>query len=230
MPPSLRGWRRRSRTRAALAEHIAWLRDDALPRANDDWQTGPEQFEQLVALRRLEADGDEILAVGEQMLADESAARLAVAPRSTRPSAAEVGDLVKDDHPATFPEALEAYRDAMDRARTFMVEQAWRRRHSRTGSRHRDAGLPAPRDPIRRLLPAGAIRRRSGGHLHRHATRLTGHVARAQLRLDQQHLVHEAYPGHHLQLAAANANPSLVRALSRVRPSSTRAGPSTASG
>src|SRR6185503_16815087 len=64
--------------RAALDEHMAWLRSDLLPRADGAWQTGTEGFEQLVALRRLEATGDEILAVGEQMLAEESAAREAI--------------------------------------------------------------------------------------------------------------------------------------------------------
>ena len=37
-------------------------------------------------------------------------------------SPAEVTDLVKENHPATFPEAIEEYRKAMDRARDFIVE------------------------------------------------------------------------------------------------------------
>jgi uncharacterized protein (DUF885 family) len=41
--------------------------------------------------------------------------------------------------------------------------------------------------------------------------------------------VHEAYPGHHLQLSAAITNPSLVRLFSAA-PEFARAGPSTASG
>ncbi len=40
--------------------------------------------------------------------------------------------------------------------------------------------------------------------------------------------IHEAYPGHHLQLSAANAHPSLSAPRS-TRPSSSRAGACTAS-
>ena len=110
---------------AALDEHITWLRDDALPRANGSWQTGPEGLEQLIALRQLEADGDEILAVGERMLAEETAAREATcAEIDPTLSPAEVGDLVKDDHPRTFPDALEAYRASMAQARAFVEKSA----------------------------------------------------------------------------------------------------------
>jgi uncharacterized protein (DUF885 family) len=204
------------RTRRALEEHIAWLRTDAMPRASDDWQTGPEGFEQLVALRRLEATGDEILAVGEQMLADESAARLAVcAEIDPTLSPAAVGDLVKDDYPATFPEALEAYREAMDRARAFMVEH--------------DLATPPKQDRLRVIETPAYLR---------HVIPFAAYYQPARFDADpigiyivtppgspdmwREHnyasisntSVHEAYPGHHLQLAAANANPSLVRALS----------------
>ncbi len=170
--------------RAALDEHVAWLRSDALPRANGAWQTGREGFEQLVALRALDAAPDEILAVGEQMLAEETAGRERVSAEiDPTLSPADVTDLVKEDHPATFPEAIEEYRKAMDRARDFIVEHDLATLpDAGSPAGDRDAVVRAPPHPVRGLLPAGALRPGSDRHLHRHAARLTGHVARAQLR------------------------------------------------
>src|SRR5688500_943121 len=110
-------------TKAALEEHTGWLRDDVLPRATADWKAGPERFDEMVRLRELEADADEILAVGEELLVSEKAARDALCGEiEPGASPAEVADIVKDDHAATFAEALNEYRDSMDRARAFAVE------------------------------------------------------------------------------------------------------------
>ena len=100
-----------------------WLRTDVLPRANGKWSAGPERFEEMIRLRELGADGDEILAVGEELLVSEKAARDAVcAEIDPTLSPDEVADLVKDDHAPTFAESLQEYRAAMDAARGFVVE------------------------------------------------------------------------------------------------------------
>jgi uncharacterized protein (DUF885 family) len=203
-------------TRAALEEHVGWLRDKVLPRADTAWQTGPEGFERLVELRRLDADADEILAVGEQMLADESAARDAIcAEIDPTLEPAEVGDTIKEDHPSSFPEALEAYREAMDRARAFVVE-------------HDLATLPE-QDRLRvietpsferHLIPFAAYYQPARFDADAAGTYIVTPPSAPEMWREHNYAsisntsVHEAYPGHHLQLSAANANPSLVRALS----------------
>ena len=203
-------------TKAALVEHAAWLRDDVLPRADRDWSAGPERFGEMVRLRELEADGDEILAVGEELLVSEKAARDALRDEiEPGASAEEVADAVKDDHAATFPEALEEYRTTMARARDFVVER----------------GLATPPDEdnlniietpsfIRHLIPFAAYyepakfdRRPVGTYI------VTPPSAPEMMREHNRSSisntsVHEAYPGHHLQLSAAITNPSLVRLFS----------------
>ena len=202
-------------TRSALDEHATWLRDEILPEADGGWQTGPELLEELIRLRALEAGGDEILAVGEEILVAERAARDAVmAEIDPTLGPDEVADLVKADHPATFPEALEAYREAMARARAFVVEhdivtlppnEALRIIETPPYDRHLTpfaAYYDPPRfdpDPVGTYVvtpPADEAMWRE----HSYASiSNTG--------------VHEAYPGHHVQLSAANINPSLVRGL-----------------
>ena len=203
-------------TRTALEAHVRWLRDEALPNATADWVAGPEHFEEIVRLRELEASGDEILAVGEQMLADATAARDAVCaeidPTLTPP---EVADLVKDDHATTFVESLGEYRSSMDAARAFVVE-------------HELATLPEEdhlsviETPsfIRHLIPFAAYYEPAkfdpvpvGTYI------VTPPATPAMMREHNRSSigntsVHEAYPGHHLQLSAAVTNPSLVRILS----------------
>src|SRR5881397_3718477 len=93
--------------KAALDDQSRWLRDEILPHAEADWRAGPGGFEQLLALRALGATGDEILEIGETMLAEATAARDAIcAEIDPAMTPAEVGEEVKGNHPATFPEAL----------------------------------------------------------------------------------------------------------------------------
>jgi uncharacterized protein (DUF885 family) len=204
-----------SATREGLDAHAAWLRDDVLPRADGDWRTGPEDFEQLVSLRALEATGDEILAVGEQILVEEHAARDAVcAEIDPTLDPAEAGALVKGDYPDNFPEALEAYREAMDRARAFLVE--------------RDLATPPPQDTLRvietpsflrHLIPFAAYYEPARFDPDPTGTYVVTPPSSQEMWQEHNYAsisntsVHEAYPGHHLQLSAAITNPSLVRLL-----------------
>ncbi|HEY7737414.1 MAG TPA: DUF885 domain-containing protein [Candidatus Limnocylindria bacterium] len=203
-------------TVAALDVHQAWLRDDVLPRSNAAWETGPEQFEELVRLRELEASGDEIQAVGEEMLAEGHAQRNAVcAEIDPARTPAEVADLVKNDYPPTFEEALEEYRRSMDRARAFVAE-------------HDLATLP-PNDTlvvietpsyIRHLVPFAAYFEPARFDPIPQGTYIVTPPETPDMMREHNYAsisntsVHEAYPGHHQQLSAAITNPSLVRLFS----------------
>jgi uncharacterized protein (DUF885 family) len=200
-------------TAQALDAHDRWLRSVAMPRATGGWQTGPDELDEIIALRELMARADEILAVGEELLASERAARdalcLEIDPTRTP---AEVHELVKRDHPASFPEALAAYRHDMDRARRFVVEQDLATLPA--GERLVVVETPAYQ---RHLVPFAAYHQPArfddepvGMYL------VTPPATPAMMREHNRAAisntsVHEAYPGHHLQLSAAITNPSLVR-------------------
>jgi uncharacterized protein (DUF885 family) len=203
-------------TKAALDEHATWLRTDVLPRAERTWAAGPERFEEMVRLRELEAGGDEIAAIGEDLLGSEKAAREAVAAEiEPGASAEEVSDVVKNDHAATFVDALGEYRDAMDRARAFVVEH----------------GLATPPDEdhlnvmetptfIRHLIPFAAYYEPAKFDPRPVGTYIVTPPSTPEMMREHNRAsisntsVHEAYPGHHLQLSAAITNPSLVRLFS----------------
>ena len=203
-------------TRAALDDHDAWLRDEVLPGASADWRAGPEQFEEIVRLRELTAAGDEILAVGEQILADERTARAATSQElDPTLSPEEVADLVKDDHPASFGEALEEYRRSMAAARRFVIDHD-------LATMPADDTLVVIETPsyLRHLIPFAAYYdpprfdpRPTGTYIVTPPE--TPEMMREHCYASISNTsVHEAYPGHHLQLASARTNPSLVRVIS----------------
>ena len=200
----------------ALEAHAAWLRDDVLPRADGEWALGPERFEELVRLRELDADGDEILAVGEELLASEKAAREAlVGEIEPGGSPADAAERVKGEHAATFAESLAEYRASMDRARDFVVE-------------HDLATLPEEdhlnviETPafIRHLIPFAAYYEPAKFDPAPVGTYIVTPPSSPEMMREHNRAsisntsVHEAYPGHHLQLSAAITNPSTVRMFS----------------
>jgi len=203
-------------TRKALEEHGEWLRTDVLPRATADWRAGPEQFEEIVRLRELMANGDEILAVGEGILADERAARAATSQElDPTLSPEEVADLVKNDHPTSFGDALEEYRRSMDAARRFVIDHD-------LATMPADDSLVVIETPsyLRHLIPFAAYYDPPRFDPRPTGTYIVTPPATPEMMREHCYAsisntsVHEAYPGHHLQLASARTNPSLVRVIS----------------
>jgi len=203
-------------TKVALEQHRQWLHDDVLPRADAEWKTGPERFEEMVRLRELEADADEILAVGEELLQSEKSARDALS-REIDPSATleEVADLVKNDHADTFAESLIEYRESMDRARAFVVE-----RGLATPPEEDHLNVIETPSFIRHLIPFAAYYEPAKFDPTPVGTYIVTPPSSPEMMREHNRAsisntsVHEAYPGHHLQLSAAVTNPSLVRLFS----------------
>jgi uncharacterized protein (DUF885 family) len=203
-------------TKAALAHHAEWIRNDVLPRATAEWTAGPERFEEMVRLRELDADGDEILAVGEELLVTEKRARDALgAEIEPGGSVEQVADAVKDDHATTFAEALDEYRDAMARSRAFVVE-----RGLATPPEEDHLNVIETPSFIRHLIPFAAYYSPAKFDPTPVGTYIVTPPSSPEMMREHNRAsisntsVHEAYPGHHLQLSAAVTNPSLVRLFS----------------
>ena len=201
--------------RAAVAEYGSWL-EASLANGADDWALGRERYDELVGLRAFDGlDADAILEIGWSQLAENKAARAAAA-REIDPTVAEavVIDRLKSDHPATFAEALEAYRDAMIRARAHIIE----RDIVTVPSDERISVIETP-DYLRNVIPFAAYF--DAPKFDRHPTGIyvvTASVDDSPGAMREHNLssisntsVHEAYPGHHLQLSVAGKHPSLTR-------------------
>jgi uncharacterized protein (DUF885 family) len=203
--------------RAAMSGYAGWL-EAQLPRGGDEFALGAADLETLIGLRAFDGlSGDDILALGEEQLAVGRRSRAQAAREMPgSPTEQEAVERVKSHHPATFDEALAGYRGVMDRARAFLVE----RELVTVPPDETLEVIPTPRY-LRAVMPFAAYfapaafdRPRRGmyvvtpsvdgdpGAMREHNW---GSISNTSL--------HEAYPGHHLQLTAALERPTLSRLL-----------------
>jgi uncharacterized protein (DUF885 family) len=198
-----------------LDDHAAWL-SECLEQADDDWPIGRERFDELVARRSLDdLDTDAILAIGWEQLRSNRDARRAAA-REVDPDADEhtVIERIKSDHPVTFEEALAGYRETMLRARTHLVE----RDLATVPEGERIHVIPTP-VYLRDVMPFAAYFEPApfdagsrGVYIVTPAVENDPSTMREHYRASVSNTtVHEAYPGHHLQLTVAGRHPSMTR-------------------
>ena len=203
--------------RAAIADYGAWLKD-SLALGTDDWALGREAYDELVGLRAFDGlDADAILEIGEDQLEVNKAARIrAAAEVDDHATEAEVVTRLKSDHPATFEEALEAYRDVMIRARQYLIDH-----DIATVPDGERIGVIETPEYLRNVIPFAAYfsppkfdPQPKGIYI---VTPSVGNDPNAMREHNFSSIsntsIHEAYPGHHLQLHVANSHPSLTRLL-----------------
>ena len=184
----------------------------------ESWALGSDAYDRLVGLRAFDGlDASQILEIGEQQLALNKAARVDDA-RRIDPSVDEgtVMDRVKSKHPKDFDEALAAYKDAMMRARAHIIEHGI----ATMPPGEQISVIPTP-EYLRTVVPFAAYFEPPKFDKHPSGIYIVTPSVRDDPNGMREHYfasisntsVHEAYPGHHLQLSAATRHPSLVRLL-----------------
>jgi uncharacterized protein (DUF885 family) len=206
-----------ARARTSLDGYAAWL-DGTIEAGGDDWALGRERYDELIRRRAFgDLDADAILAIGDDQLRTSLDARRAAAreldPRAGLPT---VIDRLKSDHPATFDEALEAYKDAMRRARSHLVE------HEIVTVPDDEVieVVPTP-EYLRAVMPFAAYFSPARFDADQRGIYVVTPAVDNDPNAMREHYfasisntsIHEAYPGHHLQLAVAAKHPSLTRML-----------------
>ena len=206
-----------ARAKQAIESYGDWV-ESTLAGAVDDWPLGREEYDELIGLRAFDGlDADAILEIGERQLAENKAARIAAA-KEIDPSVDEptVVDRIKRDHPATFAEALDAYREVMVRARQHLIDHEI----VTVPPDERIEVIETP-EYLRNVIPFAAYfdppkfdRRPSGIYI---VTASVDNDPNAMREHNYSSIsntsIHEAYPGHHLQLSVAGRHPSLTRLM-----------------
>jgi uncharacterized protein (DUF885 family) len=201
----------------AIDLYASWL-EGTLPGGTDDWAIGRERHDAMVALRAFDGlDADAILELGWERLHEERAARVAAA-REMDPGVDEatVVDRVKSDHPARFEEALDAYRDAMARARQFLIDHQL----VTVPDDERIDVIETP-EYLRNVVPFAAYFEPAAFDPKPKGIYVVTPSVDGDPNAIREHnfssisntSIHEAYPGHHLQLDTARRHPSLTRML-----------------
>jgi len=206
-------------TAQALESYSSWLRE-RLAGATGEFALGTERYDELVGLRAFDdLDTDQILSIGEEQLELNREGRRKVAAQiDPHATPEEVVDRVKSDHPPDFAAALDSYRSAMAEARQYVID-------------HGIASLPEGEslsvietpDFLRNVMPFAAYfspPKFGKGSVPKGLYVVTASVGGEAGAMREHNYasiyntsIHEAYPGHHHQLAAANTHPSLVRLL-----------------
>ncbi len=207
---------------AAFAEYLEWLRATHLRRSTGAFAIGRRAFDlKLRTEHGLPYDADQVAAIGREAMEQAERSLVALA-RTIDPDRSwiEQVEALKRDHP-TASGLLDAYRTEMARARAFVVE-------------HGLATLPPgeslevietprferPLIPYAAMMPPAPFDEEQKSFFYvtpvdpawaqaEQWERLKGHP---RLAIPVTAL-HEAYPGHHLQLSRANRIASRVRRI-----------------
>ena len=206
-----------AQARTALVDYVAWIRQ-RLSAAVDETALGRSDLDALIALRAFDGlDADDILAIGWQQLDEMHAARREAGRAVDRfADEQEIVARVKSMGPTDFDEALAAYRDAMWRARRFIEAEGlatlplgdvlevrptpiYMRSSIPLAAYFEPAAFDRPIRGVYVVTPSvdgdpGAMREHNWSSIVNTS-------------------VHEAYPGHHLQFAAALSSPTPARLL-----------------
>jgi uncharacterized protein (DUF885 family) len=202
---------------AALHDYAAWV-GSRLDDAGERVALGRSELDELVARRAFDGlTTDEILAMGqEQLEAQHQARREAGREIDASLGEAEIVARVKADGPTDFDGALQGYKDAMWRARDYIAE------HDLATLPTDDVleVLPTPRH-MRSLLPLAAYFDPAAFDRPPRGTYVVTPSVDGDPGAMREHnwssivntSVHEAYPGHHLQLSAALSTPTPARLM-----------------
>ncbi|MBI4237706.1 MAG: DUF885 domain-containing protein [Deltaproteobacteria bacterium] len=199
--------------KAEAHRYVTWLQQSPV----DDrelWVLGKDRFQELLRLRKLGMDAQEILALGEDALARYEAERRRLAKELIGSDDIEAAQLaIQADAPPDFETALRVTRETCEAAKTFLQQ-------------HRIVDLPGNErldiieTPafLRPLIPFAAIFPPARFAPVQQGTYMV--TPPADMKQLARHLnytaiyntaVHEAYPGHHLQLSTANLTCSFLR-------------------
>ena len=202
---------------SALEAYGGWV-SDTIAGASDDWPLGAERYDELVRLRAFEdLDSDAILEIGwDQLQANLEGRRAAARELDPDADLPSVIDRLKSDQPATFEAALDGYREVMARARAYLIK-------------HDLATIPdderieviATPEYLRSVMPFAAYFAPARFDADQRGIYVVTPAVDNDPNAMREHYwaaisntsIHEAYPGHHLQLAVASHHPSLTRML-----------------
>lgn len=206
----------------AVQSYTAFLEEELLPEAGGDFAAGEEFFnEKLHQEHLLEYDAEELLEIGwEQFNHTKEQMEQLAAEINPDKSVEEILEVSKTDHPPAEG-LLDAYRDAMDAARQYVIDhdivtipEDETLRIVETPSYLR------PIIPYAAYMPPGILEEEQEGIFlvtpvdpeapeEQKEEKLRGHPY-SELPITA---LHEAYPGHHLQLVWSNQREKMVRRM-----------------
>ncbi|MHA2329508.1 MAG: DUF885 domain-containing protein, partial [Candidatus Hodarchaeales archaeon] len=200
----------------SINDYVSWLETEVLHRSIHHWAIGSQKFSRLIESRKLGKTPDEILKFGEEIF-HETKKELEKLANDLFPgkSVEEAREIIKSDHPPTFEMVLEHVRELSQEARRFVYEHNLMKiPEGENLSILPTPSFLVPMIPFAAYMPPEKFSEDQTGQyivtpIEGNEERLKEH-SYASLR---NTAVHEAYPGHHLQISSANLQPNLIRSI-----------------
>ena len=180
--------------------------------SNNDFAMGKEAFEEYLKLRKIPYTGDELIELSFMYQHDINEKMHNIALEKGFKNRYEFMRHIRKDHPEDYNEALKYCQDNMERSKNFVYKKGF--------SEITDIPLDVietpeymrQTSPFAALFPAGKFGNSKGVYV------LTPPEDPENIKFFNKPdlintSIHEAYPGHHLQLSKALENPSLIRLL-----------------
>jgi uncharacterized protein (DUF885 family) len=210
-------------TAAQAAQTFAdFVEKDVLPKAKGDFAVGRELFDEMLRENHMvDYDADELLDTGWRLFGETEDAMQAAARRiDPERSMQDLLEEAKAEHP-TADGLLAAYEDAMQAARRYVIEEEIAT--IPPGETLRIIETPAylrPLLPYAAYMPPGTLEEAQEGLFLVTPVDPDSPPEVQEEKLKGQNFaklpitaLHEAYPGHHLQLVRANLLGSIPRRL-----------------
>lgn len=206
----------------ALEDYARFLKETVGPKARGNFAAGKQLFEEMLRENHmLDYSAEELLGIGWRLFEETDRAMNELATRIDRhKTAREVLELAKADHPKA-DELLDVYRREMARARQFVAS-----RDIVTIPKGESLKIEPTPPFLRGIMPyaaymmPGPLEKTQQGIFLVTPVDPNSPKEEQEQKLKGHHYgklpvtaLHEAYPGHHLQLVYANSVGSLPRKL-----------------
>jgi predicted transcriptional regulator len=205
---------------SAVQAYAAWVETEVVPNAWGEFPAGRELFDTMLRENHMvDWDAEWLLVKGHELY-DSTLAEMEALSREIDPekSAKELVEEIKDNHPSAGA-LLDVYREAMEEAREFVIERDLVTIPVDESLKIIETPMFVRNQiPYAAYMPPGLLEKVQQGVFmvtpvdpneppEKQEEKLRGH-GYDDLAVTA---LHEAYPGHHLQLVVANLNPSLPR-------------------
>lgn len=200
----------------AVKNYKIFLEKEILPRSIDRYIIGRKNFERLIKLRELGLPTKKILKIGKDaLMANKEELREIAREISPNLTVEQAERRIKNEHPKDFNKVIKEYKTFVFKSKKFLIKNNLMRM-----PKNETVLIKATPRFLRHTTPFAAYfapakfdKKQIGIYIvtpPRNKTMLKKH-SYANISNTS---VHEAYPGHHLQLTVGFKNSSLIRILS----------------